>query len=156
MLSAIFAVSDNGIIGVDGKLPWRCPDDVAHFKRTTMGKPVIMGRKTWQSLGAALPGRDNIVVSRSLTCPPAAAVAKDVGHALWWAQSSGPCEAMLLGGAEIFRMFDGLYNVAYRTVVHVDVDDGPGVVRFDLDMSDFKLSREEAHETHTFQKWVRR
>ena len=59
----VAAVAANGVIGMDGRLPWHLPEDLKHFKRLTLGHPVIMGRKTWESLGKALPGRENIVVS---------------------------------------------------------------------------------------------
>ena len=63
-LHLIVAHARNGAIGLDGKLPWYLPEDLKHFKRTTLGKPVIMGRKTWESLGRPLPGRKNIVITR--------------------------------------------------------------------------------------------
>jgi len=65
VLSLIAAVARNGVIGAGGKLPWHLPDDLAHFKRITLGRPVIMGRKTWESLPRALPGRRNLVVTRT-------------------------------------------------------------------------------------------
>src|SRR5258706_11080279 len=61
----IAAVASNGIIGANGKLPWQLPEDLQHFKRLTLGHPIIMGRRTWESLGKALPGRENIVVTRT-------------------------------------------------------------------------------------------
>ena len=61
----VAAVASNGIIGANGDLPWRLPEDLQHFKRLTMGHPIIMGRRTWESLKAPLPGRDNIVVTRT-------------------------------------------------------------------------------------------
>src|SRR5689334_3748853 len=60
----VAAVAENGVIGAHGKLPWHLPEDLRHFKKLTLGHPVIMGRRTWQSLGKPLPGRENIVVSR--------------------------------------------------------------------------------------------
>ena len=64
IISLIVAVAENGVIGRNGDLPWRIPADLKFFKETTMGKPIVMGRKTWQSIGRPLPGRDNIVVTR--------------------------------------------------------------------------------------------
>src|SRR5258706_15683994 len=61
----IAAVASNGIIGANGKLPWQLPEDLQHFKRLTLGHPIIMGRRTWESLGKALPGRENIGVTRT-------------------------------------------------------------------------------------------
>ena len=65
-LAIIAAVARNGVIGIDNRLPWKLPEDLRHFKATTLGHPVIMGRKTWESLGRPLPGRMNIVVSRNV------------------------------------------------------------------------------------------
>src|ERR1700716_1504944 len=77
------ALASNGIIGVDGKLPWHLPEDLQHFKRLTLGHPIIMGRKTWESLGKALPGRENIVVTRTAGYEaPGAAVATSLEAAL--------------------------------------------------------------------------
>lgn len=64
MISLIVAVAENGVIGRNGDLPWRIPADLKFFKAVTMGKPIVMGRKTWQSIGRPLPGRDNIVITR--------------------------------------------------------------------------------------------
>jgi dihydrofolate reductase len=79
----VAAVASNGIIGANGALPWRLPEDLQHFKRITMGHPVIMGRRTWESLKGPLPGRDNIVVTRSAGYEaPGAAVASSLEAAL--------------------------------------------------------------------------
>src|ERR1700674_4255487 len=61
----VAALASNGVIGIDGKLPWHLPEDLKHFKNLTLGHPVIMGRRTWESLGKLLPGRENIVISRT-------------------------------------------------------------------------------------------
>src|SRR3954469_2168370 len=79
----VAAVASNGVIGIDGHLPWHLPEDLKHFKRLTLGHPVIMGRKTWESLGKALPGRDNIVVTRRAGYDaPGASVANSLEAAL--------------------------------------------------------------------------
>src|SRR5258707_4944242 len=79
----IAAVAANGVIGVNGKLPWHLPEDLKHFKRLTLGHPVIMGRRTWESLGAALPGRENVVItSRAGYEAPGAALAASLDAAL--------------------------------------------------------------------------
>src|SRR3981081_2031724 len=79
----IAAVASNGVIGVNGKLPWHLPEDLKHFKQLTLGHPIIMGRRTWESLGKALPGRENIVVARTPGYDaPGAAVASSLGAAL--------------------------------------------------------------------------
>lgn len=95
------AVAANGVIGVDGKLPWHLPEDLKHFKRLTLGHPVIMGRKTWESLGKALPGRENIVVTRNPGYEaPGAAVARSLDAAI--ALCAGEPVAFVIGGERLF------------------------------------------------------
>jgi dihydrofolate reductase len=101
IVSLIAAVAANGVIGRDGDLPWRIPEDLRHFKAVTLGKPVIMGRKTWQSLGRPLPGRRNIVVTRDagFAAEGAETVASlDAALAL----VADVAEAMVIGGGEIY------------------------------------------------------
>ena len=82
-LALIAAVARNGVIGRDGDLPWRLPADLKHFKATTLGKPIVMGRRTFESIGRALPGRPNIVVTRSgVNSVDDVDVAADLDHAL--------------------------------------------------------------------------
>ena len=104
MISLILARADNGVIGDKGELPWRLPEDMRRFKALTMGKPCIMGRKTWDSLPRKpLPGRTNIVVTRDHTfSAEGAAVVHSFDDALAQAQKENPAEIMVIGGAEIF------------------------------------------------------
>ena len=105
IISLIAAVAENGVIGREGGLPWRIPEDLKFFKATTMGKPVIMGRKTWESIGRPLPGRLNIVLTRDPAWHAAGAlVAHDLDAALRAARDSGAIEAMIIGGADIYEM----------------------------------------------------
>lgn len=99
--SLIVARSRNGAIGKDGGLPWRLPADLAHFKRTTLGHPVIMGRRTWESIGRALPGRRNLVVSRR---PGFVAEGAEVVPSLTeaWRAVAGADEAFIIGGAQLY------------------------------------------------------
>ena len=98
----VAAVAANGIIGASGKLPWHLPEDLKHFKRLTMGHPVIMGRRTWESLGRPLPGRENIVVTRSAGyVAPGAAVASSLDAAI--ALCAGESVAFVIGGTELFQ-----------------------------------------------------
>jgi dihydrofolate reductase len=100
-LSLIAAVAENGVIGVKGGLPWRLPDELAHFKRTTLGKPVLMGRRTFESLPRALPGRTNVVLSRaSHFRAPGALVARDLDTAL--ALVADAPEVVVIGGAALY------------------------------------------------------
>ena len=97
----VAAVAANGVIGRDGQLPWHLPEDLKHFKRLTLGHPVIMGRRTWESLGRALPGRDNIVVTRTAGYEaPGAAVASSLEAAL--ALCAGESVVFVIGGRQLF------------------------------------------------------
>ena len=88
-LYLVAAVANNGVIGANGKLPWHLPEDLAHFKKLTLGHPVVMGRRTWESLGKPLPGRENIVISRRRGYEaPGASVAASVEAAI--ALCAGP------------------------------------------------------------------
>ena len=111
------AVADNGVIGREGRLPWRLPSDMAHFRARTMGKPVVMGRKTYRSIGKPLAGRTTIVVSRDSTFSAAGVlVAPGIEAALTAARGDalrrGAAEIMVAGGAELYvqtiRMADRL------------------------------------------------
>ena len=103
-LTLVVAVAENGVIGNKGALPWRIPEDLKRFKALTMGKPCIMGRKTWDSLPKKpLPGRTNIVVTRdSGFRPDGAEVAHSFEDALGIAARGNPDEIMIIGGAAIF------------------------------------------------------
>ena len=101
MLTAIYARADNGVIGRDGALPWHIPADLKRFKALTMGKPIIMGRKTFESFGKPLPGRRHIVLTRDAGWQAEGAeVAPSPAKALAMA---GP-EAWVIGGAEVFGL----------------------------------------------------
>lgn len=105
MLSIIVAYSRNRVIGRNNALPWRLPSDLAHFKRTTMGKPIIMGRKTWESLGRPLPGRLNIVLTQDASYrAEAATVVHSLEEALKAACQVNDNEAFVIGGEAIFRL----------------------------------------------------
>ena len=98
----VAAVASNGVIGRDGQLPWHLPEDLKHFKRLTLGHPVIMGRRTWESLKGPLPGRDNIVVTRQPGYDaPGAAVANSLEGAL--ALCTGEPVAFVIGGSRLFE-----------------------------------------------------
>lgn len=121
MLSLIVAVSENGVIGRDGDLPWRLSDDLKRFKAATLGKPVIMGRKTYESIGRPLPNRHNIVITRSadfeaggctVVCSPELAIA-----------AAGDAEEMMvIGGGTIYKRFIDAANRLYVTRVHATID----------------------------------
>lgn len=122
MISIIAAVARNGVIGKDNRLLWHLPEDMRHFRETTRGKPVIMGRKTWESLPDAfrpLPGRHNIVVSRNSGYQPAGATpAASLEDAI---QKAGEVdEAFVIGGAELYRQAMPIADRLYLTEIDRD------------------------------------
>ncbi len=145
-LSLIVAVAENGVIGKDNGLPWRISSDMKYFKETTMGKPVIMGRKTFQSIGRPLPGRTNIVITRDTSFAPEGVIpaftlemALDVGKSL--ARAKGVDEVMVIGGAEIYALTLPDADRLYLTRVHGAVE---GDATFpDLDPDDWLIASEQ-------------
>ena len=118
-ISMIVAMAHNRVIGLDNKMPWHLPADLQHFKKTTLGKPVIMGRKTYDSIGRALPGRLNIVVSRDETLVIAGVTCvTSVEQALLAAE--GVEEVMIIGGATIYEHFLSVANCLYLTFIDLD------------------------------------
>lgn len=126
-LSVIVAAARNGVIGRNNALPWHLPEDLRYFRRVTMGKPVVMGRKTFESIGRPLPGRTNIVVTRQAGyAPEGARVVASLAEALALAEDialiDGTEELMVIGGAEIYREALPLATRLYLTEVHADVE----------------------------------
>jgi dihydrofolate reductase len=114
------AVAQNGVIGRDNALPWRLPEDLKRFKATTLGKPILMGRKTFESIGRALPGRLNLVLTRERAwSAPGVLVVHSVAQAL--AAAGDAAELIVIGGAEVFRLLMPLARRVYLTQVHADV-----------------------------------
>ena len=125
-ISIIAAISDNGTIGRDNRLPWRLPADLRRFKELTMGKPLIMGRKTWESIGRPLPGRKNIVLSRDPDCrAPGCTVVHSAAAALQEAGASE--EVMVIGGASLYELFLPQAHTLLLTYVHGMIE---GEVKF--------------------------
>lgn len=122
-VSIIVARAENGVIGVGNKMPWHLPDDLKFFKRVTMGKPVIMGRKTMDSIGRPLPGRANIVISRQGRLEREGyTVVASLDAALKAARATGADEAMVIGGAQIYAQAMPLAGRLYVTEVHAVFD----------------------------------
>jgi dihydrofolate reductase len=123
-IALVVAVSRNGVIGSAGGLPWHISSDLKLFKAITLGKPIIMGRKTWESLPRKpLPGRLNIVVTRQADfVAEGAQIASDANAALEIATEGQPDEIAVIGGGEIYKMFLSLANRVYRTDVNLEVD----------------------------------
>jgi len=131
-VNLVAAMARNGTIGKNGELPWRLPADLKAFKATTMGKPVIMGRKTWESIGRALPGRPNFVISRDRELnPPGASLCHSLDQALADAASLGAEEAMVIGGAAIYTEALPLADALILTVIQADIDGDRAFPEFD-------------------------
>jgi len=132
-LNLSFARARNGVIGKDYPLPWHLPEDLAHFKQTTLGQPVVMGRKTWESLPPKfrpLPGRTNIVVTRQTDWQAVGAV---VAHSLEEAMQHCPDEAhvWVIGGAEVYAQAMPLASRAVVTEIDADFEGDAFAPTFD-------------------------
>jgi dihydrofolate reductase len=146
-IALIVAIAADGTIGHQGRLPWRIPADLAHFKRLTMGKPVVMGRKTFVSIGRPLPRRTNIVVTRdpgwrtdgvqvAHDLPTALALAYEEAH------RAGADEVMVIGGAEIYTQALAQAERIYLTEVHRAY---AGDTRLALDLAGFAEKSRQRH-----------
>jgi len=137
-ITLIAAMSRDRVIGRKGDMPWRLPADLKHFKAVTLGHPVIMGRRTFDSIGRALPGRRNIVVSRSVPdLPEGVLLASGLEEAL--AACSDVDRVMVIGGGEIYRQSLALAQCLELTLIDADID---GDTRFpEFDLRDWELRR---------------
>ena len=129
-------MSENRVIGKNNTLPWRLPEDLKYFKRTTMGSSVIMGRKTWDSIGKVLPGRTNIIVTRSPTLQiervkMALSVPEAIELAEHTALIDGSDEAFIIGGAELYSQAMPFADRFYLTRVHAEVEGDTFLQSFD-------------------------
>ncbi|MDX2203094.1 MAG: dihydrofolate reductase [Hyphomicrobiaceae bacterium] len=146
----VVAAADNGVIGRNGDLPWRLSSDLKHFRRVTLGKPVVMGRKTFASIGKPLDGRDNIVVTRDrafaasgvdVVASPQAALAL----AAVKAKARGAAEIAVIGGGEIYAALLPLADRIYLTRVHAAPE---GDTTFSIDMAHWhEIERAEMPRT---------
>lgn len=146
-IAMIWAQAANGVIGQNNQLPWHLPEDFKFFKSITLGKPVIMGRKTYESIGKALPGRINIVISRdpNFTAPDAqcfSSLAAGVDYACGQALSQGGDEVMVMGGAQIYAAMMAKADRLYVTHVDAELE---GDAFAPTISSDFELRLEQRH-----------
>jgi dihydrofolate reductase len=152
-LSIVVAASENNVIGKKGQLPWSLPDDLQHFRSVTMGKPVIMGRKTYTSIGRPLPKRTNIVVSRDAALQiPGCTVTGSLDEALTLARRTGAEEACIIGGGELYRLALNIADRLYLTRVHTTIEGGD-VFFPDVDPLQWKRVHSLEHaadENHAF------
>ena len=128
-ITLVVARADNGVIGKEGGLPWRLPADLRHFKEVTMGTPMIMGRRTFDSLPGLLPGRRHIVLTRD---PEWSAPGVEIAHSVGEALSLADAEYVsVIGGAEIFILFEPLATAVELTEVHCDAEGDTRMPAFD-------------------------
>jgi dihydrofolate reductase len=125
-LAVIVAAAENGVIGNANGLPWHLPEDLRYFRRVTMGKPVVMGRRTFESIGRPLPGRANIVISRDPDfAPDGVTTVESLDQALYLAReiarAERVAEAVVIGGAQIYQMALPCADRLYLTAVHAAV-----------------------------------
>jgi dihydrofolate reductase len=144
-VSMIVAVSSNGVIGRDGGLPWHLPADLRHFKRTTMGHHLIIGRRTWEELGKPLPGRTMVVVTRSRQLVlEGAQVVSSIEEAIEVAAADD--EPFIGGGSQIYRaaLAHDLVDRIYLTRVHAEIEGDTLLPEIGLD--EWELVSEEHHD----------
>ena len=156
----IWAQSENGVIGVDGDLPWSLPDDLAHFKRVTLGSTVVMGRRTWDSLfRKPLPGRPNVVVTRNPAFQAeGAAIVGSLPEAFDRADTE---RVFCIGGAQLFEQSLPFAAVLERTLVHATLEGDTHMPA--VDWAQWQAESEQYHpadDSHahafTFSRYVRR
>ncbi len=145
IIALIAAIAENGALGRDGGLPWRLPADLQRFKRLTLGHHLILGRRTWETLDAPLPGRIPVIVSRRGGLPPGILHAATVGEALEIARQAGDPSPFVGGGAEIFRLAlaEDRIDRLYLTRIHQAFDGDTWFPAYDE--SRFRLVAREDH-----------
>lgn len=151
ILSLIYARSENHVIGQDGKLPWHLPDDFKHFKRTTLGHPIIMGRRTFEDHKSVLPGRTNIVLTRNPDFSfPGIEVRRSLDEALAPYRNTDE-EVFIIGGAQLFADTFPHAQRVYETVVHTTIEGDTTIPAFDFNgwTRDQSISR-QTDDKHPF------
>lgn len=149
-IAMIAAQANNRVIGVDNTLPWHVPADFAFFKATTMGKPMVMGRKTFDSIGKALPGRTTIVVTRDVNWQAEGVLVElsleaAVARAQAIAERDNLDEIMVVGGASLYAAMLDQADRIYLTDIHVTVDNGDAYFP-ELAATDWQMVHSEYHE----------
>lgn len=145
ILSAIVAVAHHNVIGRDNDIPWYLPADLKYFKRTTLNHHIIMGRKSFQSIGRPLPKRTNIVVTRNpFFVATNVIISNSVEEAIQIARDNGESEAFIIGGGQIYELTKHLWDRVYLTRVDLNVE---GTVYFpELDFEEWTLTSSEAKQ----------
>lgn len=161
LLSFIVAAADNNVMGKDNQLPWHLPADLKYFKNRTWGMPIVMGRKTFESLGKPLPGRKNIVVTRNQNWQqPGAIVVHAIPDAIAIAKADDVKEVFIIGGAELFKSCMTMANRIYLTrIYHIFEGD---VFFPEINTDEWQLVKnieckkdEKNHYDYAFQTWDR-
>lgn len=162
LIALVVAAAENNVIGKDNQLLWRLPNDMKFFKNTTWGMPVIMGRKTFESLGKPLAGRTNIVITRQEAWQaPGAQVVKSLEEAIAAAGDTDAKEAFVIGGGEIYALALPLAQRIYLTRVHTRLEGDTYFPEFDqqqwelLSNLDFPADEKHAY-AYSFQVWRRK
>lgn len=144
-ISCVVAVAKNGVIGYQNDIPWYLPNDLKYFKKVTLHKPIIMGRKCFDSIGRPLPKRTNIILSRNpYYIVSNCFVAKSLTEALEMVHEEGAEEVCIIGGAQIYEMSMDLWDTLYYT--EVDLEPEGDVFFPEIDWSNWKLVSADAHK----------
>jgi len=148
--SLVVAMARNRVIGRDNALPWRLPADLAHFKKVTMGHPIVMGRRTYESIGRALPGRRNIVVTRNRAFEaPGCTVVPSLEAA--WRAAGDADEVCVIGGTSLFEEALPVADVIHLTEVEADVPGDTYFPKFDRgEWREKEIARQPADERHAY------
>ena len=161
LISFVVAAGTNNVIGKNGKLPWNLPNDLRYFKNVTWAMPVIMGRKSFESLGKPLAGRKNIIITRQKNYHPEGAVAvQSLKDALFVANEMDVKEVFVIGGGEIFKMAWEKANRIYLTRVKMEMEGDTYFPAIDpkewklISQKDFEADEKNAY-AHSFQVWER-
>ena len=156
IISAIAAMAENGVIGRNNTLPWKLQDDLIRFRKITMNHPIIMGRKTFESIGKILPGREHFIISRNPDYKvPGATVVSSLEQAMQRCEGKTD-EAFIIGGAEIYRQSLPCLNRLYLTIIHqkisgdayfptIQIELGPSIQKQDSMVPVFKILSQEDH-----------
>lgn len=161
IISLVVAAATNNAIGKDGKLPWHLPNDMKHFKNVTWGMPVVMGRKTFESLGKPLPGRKNIIISRQSGWDVEGTVGvQKIDDALFVAKNTDAKEVMVIGGGEIYK---SLFDKASRIyLTRVEAEPEADTFFPSINPKEWHLLSQKNHEAdeknaynYSFQVWER-
>jgi dihydrofolate reductase len=153
ILSLIVAATENGVIGKDGKMPWKLPDESAYFRQTTLGHPVITGRKNYEAMGRPLPDRLNVVITRqpAYKIPDGVVVVHSLHDALELPQVKSETEVFIIGGAQIYDEAMPRADKLYLTTIHTKIE---GDTFFRYDPKQWQLEWSQYHPADATNKYA--